>query len=120
ACRTTWTPRSPSLSSAVCRRRMCGRSSCARECTAGSRPTRPEPRTARISNPCEPFRRCRTLHGMDDDDAAVWRRVLAGEESALAALFDRHSARLFRHARRLLTAREDAKDAVTIAFFELW
>lgn len=57
---------------------------------------------------------------MDDEDAAVWRRVLAGEESALAALFDRHSARLFRHARRLLTAREDAKDAVTIAFFELW
>lgn len=57
---------------------------------------------------------------MSDDDAATWARVLAGDESALAALFDRHEARLFRHARRLLTAREDAKDAVTIAFFELW
>lgn len=57
---------------------------------------------------------------MSDDDAATWVRVLAGDESALAALFDRHEARLFRHARRLLTAREDAKDAVTIAFFELW
>ncbi|WP_438353363.1 RNA polymerase sigma factor [Microbacterium sp. CJ88] len=43
-----------------------------------------------------------------------------GDEFALAALFDRHEPRLFRHAARLLTSREDAKDAVTIAFFELW
>ncbi|MHC2997797.1 RNA polymerase sigma factor [Microbacterium sp. HJ5] len=57
---------------------------------------------------------------MDELDAALWARVRAGDESALGALFDRHEARLFRHARRLLTAREDAKDAVTIAFFELW
>ncbi|GAA1986191.1 RNA polymerase sigma factor [Microbacterium pumilum] len=57
---------------------------------------------------------------MNDDDAALWRRVQVGDESGLAALFDRHEARLFRHACRLLTAREDAKDAVTIAFFELW
>lgn len=56
----------------------------------------------------------------DDDDAAVWARVRSGDESALAVLFDRHQARLFRHARRLLTNREDAKDAVTVAFFELW
>jgi RNA polymerase sigma factor (sigma-70 family) len=57
---------------------------------------------------------------MEEDDAAVWGRVLAGDEAALATLFDRHEARLFRHARRLLTVREDAKDAVTIGFFELW
>ena len=38
----------------------------------------------------------------------------------MAALFDRYDARLFRHASRLLTHREDAKDAVTVAFFELW
>ncbi|KQZ82222.1 hypothetical protein ASD56_15230 [Microbacterium sp. Root166] len=50
----------------------------------------------------------------------MWLRVRAGDEAALGALFDRHEARLFRHARRLLTSREDAKDAVTIAFFELW
>src|SRR6186997_2780518 len=54
------------------------------------------------------------------DDAAEWVRVREGDPTALAALFDRHEARLFRHACRLLTAREDAKDAVTIAFFELW
>ena len=57
---------------------------------------------------------------MSDDDASDWGRVLSGDAAALAALFDRHEARLFRQACRLLTAREDAKDAVTIAFFELW
>lgn len=57
---------------------------------------------------------------MSDEDGALWARVRADDESALAALFDRHEARLFRHACRMLTSREDAKDAVTIAFFELW
>ncbi len=57
---------------------------------------------------------------MDDADGELWVRVRAGDEAALGTLFDRHEARLFRHASRLLTAREDAKDAVTIAFFELW
>jgi RNA polymerase sigma-70 factor (ECF subfamily) len=55
-----------------------------------------------------------------NDDASDWVRVSEGDPAGLAALFDRHEARLFRHACRLLTAREDAKDAVTIAFFELW
>ena len=50
---------------------------------------------------------------MDADDASLWERVLAGDEAALAALFDRHEARLFRHARRLLTAREDAGSRVS-------
>ncbi|MDQ1128022.1 RNA polymerase sigma factor [Microbacterium sp. SORGH_AS_0888] len=57
---------------------------------------------------------------MGDDDAALWARVRAGDESALGALFDRYESRLFRHACRLLSEREDAKDAVAIAFFELW
>lgn len=55
-----------------------------------------------------------------DDDSSDWRRVLVDDEDALGALFDRHRTRLFAHARRLLNDREDAKDAVTIAFFELW
>ncbi|MCJ1708174.1 RNA polymerase sigma factor [Microbacterium sp. VKM Ac-2923] len=57
---------------------------------------------------------------MDHDDAGLWDRVRQGDELALATLFDRHEMRLFRHASRLLTHREDAKDAVTVAFFELW
>ena len=57
---------------------------------------------------------------MREDDAAAWQRLRAGDESALGDLFDRYEARLFRHACRLLTDREDAKDAVAVAFFELW
>ncbi|KRB36082.1 RNA polymerase sigma factor [Microbacterium sp. Root180] len=57
---------------------------------------------------------------MSEGDAAVWARLCEGQESALTELFDLHQARLFRQAGRLLTTREDAKDAVSIAFFELW
>lgn len=57
---------------------------------------------------------------MNDEDAADWDAVRRGDPSGLARLFDRHEARLFRHAARLLTVREDAKDAVAVAFFELW
>ncbi|UGB36127.1 RNA polymerase sigma factor [Microbacterium sp. cx-55] len=53
-------------------------------------------------------------------EAALWERLRAGDESALGDLFDTCEPRVFRHASRLLTSREDAKDAVAIAFFELW
>ena len=55
-----------------------------------------------------------------NEDAADWRAISEGDPQGLARLFDRHEARLFRHATRLLTDREDVKDAVAIAFFELW
>lgn len=57
---------------------------------------------------------------MGDDEAVAWQRLRAGDESALGDLFDRYESRLFRQASRLLTDREDAKDAVAVAFFELW
>ncbi|GAA5198933.1 RNA polymerase sigma factor [Microbacterium jejuense] len=57
---------------------------------------------------------------MSDEDADDWRALTDGDPRGLARLFDRHEARLFRQAARLLTVREDAKDAVLIAFFELW
>lgn len=57
---------------------------------------------------------------MSDEDSADWELLRHGDNSALARLFDRHEARVFRHASRLLSVREDAKDAMTIAFFELW
>jgi RNA polymerase sigma-70 factor (ECF subfamily) len=57
---------------------------------------------------------------MNDEDADDWIALCDGDPHGLARLFDRHGARLFRHAARLLTTREDAKDAVAIAFFELW
>lgn len=57
---------------------------------------------------------------MSDPESHAWERVRAGESAALAVLFDAYEARLFRHASRLLSVREDAKDAVAIAFVELW
>ncbi len=57
---------------------------------------------------------------MSDEDRDDWAGVCADDEAALARLFDRHGDRLFRHASRLLSVREDAKDAVVIAFSELW
>lgn len=57
---------------------------------------------------------------MNDEDVADWKALSEGDHRGLARLFDRHEARLFRHALHLLSVREDAKDAVTIAFFELW
>jgi RNA polymerase sigma-70 factor (ECF subfamily) len=53
-------------------------------------------------------------------EAALWERLRAGDESAIGELFDACEGRVFRHARRLLTSREDAKNAVAVAFFELW
>lgn len=56
----------------------------------------------------------------DDDERALWAEVHAGDEAALGALFDRHADRVFRHACRIVSQREDAKDAVVLAFHELW
>lgn len=53
-------------------------------------------------------------------DSEDWSRARAGDRNAFALLVDRHEDRLFRRAVRVLTTREDAKDAVAIAFFELW
>ena len=57
---------------------------------------------------------------MTKPNLVVWPRTQDGDRAAFHALFDRHGPRLFRHARRLLTVREDAKDAVAITFLELW
>jgi RNA polymerase sigma factor (sigma-70 family) len=55
-----------------------------------------------------------------DSDSDDWDRLLSGDSAALGQLFARHAPRLFRHAARLVSVREDAKDAVVIAFYELW
>lgn len=57
---------------------------------------------------------------MNDPDSILWPRARDGDRAAFAAIFDRHEQRAFRHAARLLTVREDAKDAIAVAFMELW
>jgi RNA polymerase sigma-70 factor (ECF subfamily) len=63
----------------------------------------------------------RTLPCMDPpDEPAAWRRALAGDGEAFGRLFDAHSGRVFRHARRLTSDRHDAEDVVAAVFLELW
>jgi len=68
----------------------------------------------------EPFGPCWTLQSVSNNDADAWRRLCAGDDTAMRELFDLHEARLYRQAVRLLADREDAKDAVAIAFLEAW
>jgi RNA polymerase sigma-70 factor (ECF subfamily) len=54
------------------------------------------------------------------DEPAAWRRALAGDGNAFGRLFDAHSGRVFRHARRLTDDVRDAEDVTAAAFLELW
>ncbi|WP_173921709.1 RNA polymerase sigma factor [Agromyces sp. Marseille-P2726] len=54
------------------------------------------------------------------DEAALWRRSVAGEGIAFGALFDLHRDRVFRHSFWLLGDVHEAEDASASAFMELW
>lgn len=49
-----------------------------------------------------------------------WQTCLDGRADAFGALFDRHRARVYRHACRYAETREDAEDLLAMAFLELW
>ncbi|MEJ2309669.1 MAG: sigma-70 family RNA polymerase sigma factor [Gammaproteobacteria bacterium] len=54
------------------------------------------------------------------DDAALARRIMAGEHAAFETLVRRHSAAAFRLAWRLLGSREEAEDLVQTLFVRYW
>lgn len=54
------------------------------------------------------------------DDTPLWERSLTGDGEAFALLFDRHQARVHRHAHRLTADAHDAEDLTAGAFLELW
>jgi RNA polymerase sigma factor (sigma-70 family) len=54
------------------------------------------------------------------DDTQLWSRSLKGDGDAFGLLFDRHHARIFRHAYRLNPDSHDAEDVAATAFLELW
>lgn len=55
---------------------------------------------------------------MSEEDE--WSRAVAGDADAFADVFDRHHARVYRHAVRLSGSRSDAEDVTAMVFFEAW
>jgi RNA polymerase sigma factor (sigma-70 family) len=53
----------------------------------------------------------------DQDD---WALAARGDGAAMARVFDRHRARVHRHAASLLRGDADAEDVVAIVFLESW
>jgi RNA polymerase sigma factor (sigma-70 family) len=53
-------------------------------------------------------------------EAQLWASALAKDPQAYAAIFDLHSARVYRRALGLLGNTHDAEDVTAAAFFELW
>jgi RNA polymerase sigma-70 factor (ECF subfamily) len=56
----------------------------------------------------------------DDQDAALVRRVAAGDRPALAELYDRYAALLHAVGRRIVGEGREAEDLVHDVFLEIW
>jgi RNA polymerase sigma-70 factor, ECF subfamily len=54
------------------------------------------------------------------DDYALMQGIAAGDESALAALYDRHAGLIFTMAERILRDRMSAEDLLMDVFWEIW
>ncbi|HTK82224.1 MAG TPA: sigma-70 family RNA polymerase sigma factor [Bacteroidota bacterium] len=56
----------------------------------------------------------------DEEDAALLRRIVKGEESAIAELFDRYHRLLYTFGFRILKSEEDARDLLQEVFLQAW
>jgi RNA polymerase sigma factor (sigma-70 family) len=70
----------------------------------------------------EPPRRRRVFEVVSGDggDPALWQALRAGNVDALGALFDRHAAQIYRYAVRIAETPQDAEDALSEVFLEVW
>lgn len=57
---------------------------------------------------------------MKQDDWTLMQQVAAGDESAIATLYDRFGALVYKSARQILPTRAEAEDAVQEVFVRLW
>ena len=57
---------------------------------------------------------------MTVSDETLWTRAIGGDGEAFGVVFDRHRARLSRHAAGLVQISADAEDVVAVAFLEAW
>ena len=79
-------------------------------------PDQPSART-----PAEPEqRRWEPQQRRWEPEERLWERSRAGDGEAFGVLFDRHRERVFGHACRLASSRQDAEDVLAGAFLELW
>lgn len=53
-------------------------------------------------------------------DETLWARALSGDGGAFGAIFDRHRARVRRHAIGLVPVPADADDVLAVVFLEAW
>lgn len=60
------------------------------------------------------------LDPIEQDDWTLMRRVAAGDEAAVAALYDRFGALVFKASRQVLNSRAESEDAVQEIFVRLW
>jgi RNA polymerase sigma-70 factor, ECF subfamily len=58
--------------------------------------------------------------GVSDDDVRLVARMAAGDRTALAELYDRHSPMLTSFAKRILGAPHEAADVLHDVFLEAW
>lgn len=56
----------------------------------------------------------------DRSETDLAAALQAGEQEAVAALFDRHADRIYHHCFRLTADRADAEDATASTFLEVW
>lgn len=57
---------------------------------------------------------------MHDEDWTLMQRIAAGDEAAMATLYDRFGALVYKAARQVLSSRAEADDAVQDVFIRLW
>jgi RNA polymerase sigma-70 factor (ECF subfamily) len=57
---------------------------------------------------------------MSDEDWQLMQQIAAGDQAAMAELYDRFFALVFKASRQVLTSRADAEDAVQEVFVRLW
>jgi RNA polymerase sigma-70 factor (ECF subfamily) len=57
---------------------------------------------------------------MSDEDWTLMQRIASGDQNAMAELYDRFAALVFKASRQVLSSRADAEDAVQEVFVRLW
>ncbi len=80
---------------------------------------RPSPLARRVA-PCPPTERPASVNAVEDGDALLAARLAAGDEFALAEVFDRFAPDVYRAALHVLRNDAAAQDIVQDVFVELW